>query len=512
MTEKENALIAYNELERTIVQHGLCTLCGACEAACPVHALRIEKDKLRHIHDCSQNLELCPICYDVCPHTDALLLEALGFVTDAPNRRASLGYYRKVLLAQSVDSELRKLSHGGGVVTAILMNSIKKGFIDSAVVSEEEKASKLKLQPSISLVPDDILSAIDAGFFPSAVAKAFGKAVHDYGKANIAFVGTPCQVLALRKLESWEHKIMGSLKVVIGLMCLWSFSLKKLLKDIEKEYAVKPSEIKKISLDKDYILHLKEKVVRIPITEAKRHILEGCLTCTDYTSQLADISVGSAYPLDEWSVVIVRTKIGEEIFESALEERVIRVKSLEEEPLVFAHLVETSDFKAKTAMEEIEKMRAAGKPIPPASLRLHQPVSKELNLLSSLTVAQMMTSEVMTASPETTAEELLNMMTRHHHMGYPIVEKDKNLVGIVTFSDISGIPPEERGRVKAKIVGKKKLITVYPEDTALKAYEKMTEHRISRIPVVDPKNPRKLLGIVTRTDIMQTLRWPMKIK
>jgi coenzyme F420 hydrogenase subunit beta len=512
MPEKENVLIAFNELKRTIIEPGFCTSCGACEAACPVHALRIERDEPQYIHDCSDNLELCPICYDVCPHTEALLLEALGFVTDAPNRRASLGYYRKVLLAQAVDPELRKLSHGGGVVTAVLMNSIKKDFIDSAVVSEEENTSSLGLQPSISLVPDDILSATDAGFFPSAVAKAFGKAVHDYGKANIAFVGTPCQVLALRKLESWEHKIMASLKVIIGLMCLWSFSLRKLLRDIEKEYGIKAREIKKITLDKDYILHLQDRIVRIPITEAKKHILKGCLTCTDYTSQLADISVGSAHPLDDWSVVIVRTKVGEEIFESALHEGIIRTKNLEEEPNVFAHMFEIANFKNKTAMEEINKIMAEGKPIPPATLRLLQPVPKELNLLSSLSVAQTMTHEVMTASPDTTADDLLNMMTKHHHNGYPIVDENEDLVGIVTFKDIMEIAPEERKSVKAEIIGRKKLVTVHPDDDALTAHQKMIEHGISRVLVVDPKNPKKLLGIVTRTDIMQTLRWPMKIK
>jgi coenzyme F420 hydrogenase subunit beta len=511
MTKKENALIAFNELKRTIIQPGFCTSCGACEAACPVHALRIEGEKLQYIHDCSQNLEFCPICYDVCPHTETLLLEALGFVTDAPNRRESLGYYRSVLLAQAVDPELRKLSHGGGVVTAVLMDSIQRKFIDSAIVSEEKKTSSLKLRPSISLVPDDILSVVDAGFFPSAVAKAFGKAVHEYGKAKIAFVGTPCQVLALRKLESWEHKITGSLKITIGLMCLWSFSLKRLLDDVRKNRGIKPGDIQRIDLDRDYVIHLKDKTIRIPVEEAKKHILKGCLTCTDYTSQLADISVGSAHPLDDWSVVIVRTKIGEEVIENALGSGVIRVKKLDEEPNVFAHLVEMASFKTRTAMEEISRMKAAGKPVPPATERLLRPVMKELSLLSSLSVAHIMTADVMTVPTSTTIEEVLNIMTKYHHMGYPVVDENKNLVGIVTFEDIMKIPSEQRKTVRADGV-RQKLHTVFPDDTALAAYEKMIDRGIGRVLVVDREDPARLLGIVTKTDIMQTLRWPMKRK
>ncbi|MCD6446175.1 Coenzyme F420 hydrogenase/dehydrogenase, beta subunit C-terminal domain [Candidatus Bathyarchaeota archaeon] len=503
-------LIAYNDLKKWIIDPGFCTLCGACEAACPVHALRIEDEKLLYVQDCSKIMEFCPICYDVCPHTDAFLIEALSFVTDAPYMRESIGYYRKILLAQATDPKLRELSHSGGVVTALLTHSIKKGFIDSAIVSRAEEKAPLKLKAAISLVPDDIFSAVDATYSPSAVAKAFGKAVHEYGKTKIAFVGTPCQVLAIRKLESWEHKIVGSLKLVIGFICLWSFSLKHLLESLEKTHKIKHSEIEKVTLNKEYSVHMKDKTVKVPIKEVEEHVLPSCLTCNDYTSQLADIAVGGAHPLEDWSTVIIRTENGEKIFEDAVKNGVIRVKNIEDEPEVFAHLVEMADFKRKTALETLQKRKTSGKPVPLGPLRLTELLPKELSLLSNLNVEQIMTKDVMTISPETTMEELLGIMTKHHHMGYPILDKNNKLLGIATFEDLMKVPSEKRRKVKVKDVKKEKLITVYPDDTVLTAYEKMTEHGIGRILVVDRENPRKLLGIITKTDIIQTLRWPMK--
>ena len=502
-------LIAYNDLKKYIIDLGFCTLCGACEAACPVHALKVEGGELRYIHDCSEYLEFCPICYDVCPHTESLLSEALGFITDAPHRRESLGCYRRVLLAQAVDPKIRELSHSGGVVTAVLMNSIEKGFIDSAVVSEVEEAP-LKLQPSISLVPDDLLSAVDATYSPSAVASAFGRAVHEYGKTRIAFVGTPCQVLALRKLEAWEHKIMDSLKLVIGFICLWTFSLGRLLDGLKETYKVKPHEIEKITLDKEYVIYMKGKTIKVPITEVKKHILASCLTCLDYTSQLADLSIGGAYPLDDWSTVIIRTEVGEKVFEDAVKSGVIRTKSIEEEPEVYTHLVDMANYKRKIALEEIERKRAAGEPVPPASVRLIQLLPKELGLLSSLDVEHVMTRDVMTVSPETTIMEVLEIMMKHHHMGYPVLDKKGRLDGIVTFEDVMKVKPEARHKTKVHEVARKNLYTVYPDESVLEAYEKMTEHKVGRILVVDRKDPKRLLGIITRTDIMQTLRWPLK--
>jgi NAD-dependent dihydropyrimidine dehydrogenase PreA subunit len=82
-----NKLIAFNDLERMIIQPGFCTVCGACEAACPIHAIKVEYEKPQRILDCSKYIDTCPICYDICPHTDALIYEALRFVADAPKRR-----------------------------------------------------------------------------------------------------------------------------------------------------------------------------------------------------------------------------------------------------------------------------------------------------------------------------------------------------------------------------------------------------------------------------------------
>ncbi|HIE19355.1 TPA: CBS domain-containing protein [Candidatus Bathyarchaeota archaeon] len=429
----------------------------------------------------------------------------MKFVADAPYRRDALGYYREILLAQSTDPELRKLSHSGGVVTAILTQALQDGMIDSAIVSEAEPYEPLKLKPQISLVPDDVLSAVDSKFSASSVAKAFGNAVREYGKTKIAFVGVPHQILAIRKLEAWEHKIMQSLELTIGLFCLWVFSLNKLLDYLKESFKIEHSEIKRIDLTDKYIVHSQNRSVKIPLEEVMPHILNKCRTCTDFTAELADISVGGAYPLGEWSIVIVRTKKGQEALNRALETGAIRARKIEKESEVFAHLLSLAVRKKKIAIEEIRKLEQRGLSIPPINHTLTF-LQSEKFLMANKKIEDVMSRDLITVTPETSIAQLLDVMAMRHHMGYPVVDEKEELIGIVTFEDIMNVSREERDKVSVREIAKKRLVTAYPDDSVLDAFEKMNAHDIGRILIVDRQNPKRILGIITRSDIMHALR------
>jgi coenzyme F420 hydrogenase subunit beta len=506
MNEKKNKLIAFNELERMIIEPGFCTLCGACEAACPVHAIKVEHGKPHRLHDCSEHLDSCPICYDICPHTDALLLETLKFVADAPRRRESLGYYRKVLLAHATNPTVRDATKSGGVVNALLNFAINEKIIDSAIVSEASSRVPIKVKPSISLVPDDMLSAVDAKVVPSAVAEAFGRAVFEHGKARIAFVGIPCHILALRKLEAWQHKLMASLRITIGLFCLWTFSLARLLEYLLHEHNIAANEIQNVDLTaNEYIVTTENRVVRIPLSEVKSHIMNSCRTCVDFTSELADLSIGGATPLKDWSIVIIRTEKGEAFFNRAVKEGVITTKKIEAEPETLAHLIQLAAHKRNAALQEIKAMKKAGVPVPMAVEFVHKTIATEISILEEVKVGEIMTKRVITVPPTMTVSELLDEIAKHHHIGFPIVDESKQIVGIVTLQDAMKVAKEKRSGIPVGEIGTKRLVVAFPDDSVAEAFEKMSKHNVGRLLIVDKKDSRLLLGILTRSDVMHAL-------
>lgn len=130
-------------------------------------------------------------------------------------------------------------------------------------------------------------------------------------------------------------------------------------------------------------------------------------------------------------------------------------------------------------------------------------------------VKDRMSTEVRTATMETSLMEALHMMEEHRIRRLPIMDKTR-LAGIVTLSDLNRAAPSAvtalsvheinylLGKTKLKdIVPKKQqVITIGSENYIETAAKLMRTHNISGLPVVDDG---RLVGIVTETDIFDAL-------
>jgi coenzyme F420 hydrogenase subunit beta len=495
---ESNRLIAYNILKRNIIANGFCTGCGACEATCPVEVLHVKDEEVKRDYDCSQSLDLCPICNEVCPHSQALLLRSLEAVSEAPIRSDAVGYLRRILLAQAKEATFREDRSDGAVVTALLAYGVNNKTFDCAVVSQSDDANAIKPKASVALTSEDIVSVKGSKFLPSAVLKGYGSAVQEYAKENIAVVGLPCQVLALRKIDAWKHKIGGKAKLTIGLFCFGTFSTKPFLNYLEKKYHIPPADITKIQLAHDLIVHTKKGKVEIPLSEAKKHTMLGCKTCIDYTSEVADISVGNAYPLKEWSVVIIRTKAGEEFFNKAVKEGIINTRDIEKEPEVFERVIIAALQKRTSGLIKASKLERKQDFVPVRLIR-------ETDELADVKVEEIMTKQVQTIPSSMSVNELLTIMTTKTFIGYPVIDEHGELVGDVTMEEVSKVDKASRWKTQVGSIARPNIDVCYPGETALDVVIKMRKLETGRVLILDPVDPKKILGIVTKRDIMHAL-------
>ena len=106
-----------------------------------------------------------------------------------------------------------------------------------------------------------------------------------------------------------------------------------------------------------------------------------------------------------------------------------------------------------------------------------------------------MSREVVTVSPEMRVSEVIDLILKTKHLGFPVVEGGR-VVGIVTLHDLMGVEPEE----KVEAVMSREVVVISPESSAFEAFKIMSERGIGRLPVI--KNG-EIVGIVSRSDLMR---------
>jgi coenzyme F420 hydrogenase subunit beta len=60
-----------------------------------------------------------------------------------------------------------------------------------------------------------------------------------------------------------------------------------------------------------------EAVIDVSLKYLDEYMSGPCKYCIDYTAEFADVSIGAIGSPDGWNTVIVRTAVGERLFESA---------------------------------------------------------------------------------------------------------------------------------------------------------------------------------------------------
>lgn len=118
-----------------------------------------------------------------------------------------------------------------------------------------------------------------------------------------------------------------------------------------------------------------------------------------------------------------------------------------------------------------------------------------------LAAADIMSAPVKTVFPETTIAEANQVMMRYGHTGLPVVQ-GLEVVGVISRRDVEKAYRHGLGHAPVKGFMTTNVITVGPNMPVSELRELMIENDIGRVPVVQDG---RLLGIVSRTDVLKTL-------
>jgi len=124
--------------------------------------------------------------------------------------------------------------------------------------------------------------------------------------------------------------------------------------------------------------------------------------------------------------------------------------------------------------------------------------------MRTVTVAEAMTRNFPTVPPTMPVSELVTRLRRTGHHGFPVVDKEGSLCGVVTLSDVEAVM--SKGNPEGLTVGdvaSKSPIVAYPDQYIHDVLVKFGSRDVGRIPVVDRNDPKRLLGCLRRHDIIR---------
>jgi chloride channel protein, CIC family len=123
-------------------------------------------------------------------------------------------------------------------------------------------------------------------------------------------------------------------------------------------------------------------------------------------------------------------------------------------------------------------------------------------MMKSITVGDGMTHDFHTVLPSMPVSRLIEELHQSGHHGFPVVDESGSLYGVVTLHDVeSALSKKERGLTVGDIATKSPIVA-YPDQSIYDALVQFGGRDVGRIPVVDRDNPKKLIGVLRRHDMV----------
>ncbi len=346
--------MSFTNLVEEVLSKDLCMQCGACYVACPKDLIKIgPKGDILFMGKSDSDCGTCNACLQSCPGNDpetaTIELQIFGKTRQKENRW--IGVYDKLLASRSTDINIQENSSSGGSATSLLGVAMKHLDLNYVIVAGRDKDEPWKGKPQACRSAAELLEFLPSTYQLFPYLWIIKDLLRENPEYKIGLVGLACHVQAIRKLQRvdnyWGNLVKTQVKFVIEIACSSNTLCSGTETLISEVLGVDLHQVSDVKYRHgEYpgnftVFTKSEDIVSTPfwkeVEHFKKHKCHRCLTCGDWMSGLADLSLcdgdpnifkSSKYPTDEtqkakFGLVFVRTGLGQQVIDFALEDKSI---------------------------------------------------------------------------------------------------------------------------------------------------------------------------------------------
>ncbi len=206
-----------------IVEHGMCIGCGICQSIAGkdrVQMLLVENGTERPVIKDKLDHSIVDKIMDVCPGTRVEGLPEHEIDNDAKHDSV-WGVWQEITLAYAAEPHVRYIGSTGGLMTALGLYLLESNTVDFVLHATASQTNATFGERFISRNREHILQAAGSRYGPTATLIDINSVLINANNKNetFAFMGTPCDVSALRNLARQDSSVDEHCHYMLAMVC-----------------------------------------------------------------------------------------------------------------------------------------------------------------------------------------------------------------------------------------------------------------------------------------------------
>lgn len=362
-------------------ERDVCARTGTCVGICPENAISLDTGYYPVLDEslCTE----CGVCGEVCPGGQVSFGELSRQCFGGADSIDFDGQYRDLFIGHAVDDSVHAQATGGGIVTALAIMLLETGEVDGCVVTRMRPDAPWMGEAYIATTRAELMQSPGSRYTVIPLNTTL-QTIRE-NKGRYAVVGLPCHIHGIRKAQSRDPLLSRRIKVLLGIFCggaLEPVVVPELLRtkkipldsicNFEFRGGVWPGQMRAIFRDKPpqpvHYSNYKDGAYNYLIGI---YLPPRCQICYDGSNLFADIAVGDAWTRDEGgnykyraqSRVLVRTEQGRSIIHRAIDDNVLKLQDVSQDPSYKTHKIRTRR-KGLNAPLRYARWKKKGIPVP----------------------------------------------------------------------------------------------------------------------------------------------------